>query len=208
MRFLYLMVFLTGFITSQAQSRPYIPALFDVQKLASDDVLNVRKTPDAGSDVVGTLAYDAKSVEVVALSEDGKWGLVNSDGYSTGWVLLRLMVQTVSDPVSTDFERDLWCFGDEPFWTMDVRSAGTGELSLMGEVEPLSRSYVARARNRGFAKQLITATGESGDVTGFLQPTQCWNNDGVFGYSIAILHRRNEENLFVEGCCSLSKRGH
>ena len=73
----------------QAHSRPQYPALFDVQKVTNKDVLNVRKAPDGTSEIIGTLAYDTKSVEVMTLSEDanGGWSIatgIPADGFCCG----------------------------------------------------------------------------------------------------------------------------
>lgn len=207
MRFLSLVVFLIGFATTQAQSRPYIPALFDVQNVASDDVLNVRKTPDARSEIVGVLAYDTKSVEVVTLSEDGKWGLVNSDDFSTGWVLLRFMTQVAPDPVATDFERDLWCFGNEPYWRLLSTAKGDAFLSDGDRDIRLMRRFAPLlAENRGFSRQVMVAGADGVEVTGVLTPEQCRPNEGVFGFGFDLLIIKGQNRRFASGCCSLSER--
>jgi len=208
MRFLVLLVFLTGFSLGQAQSRPYIPGLFDVQKVASDDVLNVRKTPGGTSEIVGTLDYDTQSVEVVTLSEDGKWGMVNSNDYSTGWVQLQFMSQTAPDPVATDFERDLWCFGDEPYWTLISIAKGDVFLLDGGNKLQLKRSFAPLlAEDRKFGRQVMVAGMEGIEITGFLTPKQCRPNEGVFGFGFDMLVVKGQERRSVSGCCSLSERG-
>ena len=94
------------------------PALFDVARVAADDVLNVRAGPGASHRIVGALPFDAKGVEVIWPSEDHRWGLVNtSEG--TGWVSLAFL-----DRLPGQFEGAIpplaQCFGTEPFWSLAV----------------------------------------------------------------------------------------
>ena len=149
------LVVLTGLTPNPSWARPYVPGLFSV---AGGDVLNVRKSPDETSGIVGTLAPDRKTVEVVTLSEDREWGLINSDDLSIGWVRLRALEQVVPDPVATDFERDLTCFGDEPFWTLVSIAKGGITLSYEGETVKYIRSFAPLlAMNRGFGRQVMVA---------------------------------------------------
>jgi len=55
-----------------------LPVLYSVTGLAQGDTLNIRTQPDAGAPILGTLAPDAKDVEVIRLSENKRWGVVNS----------------------------------------------------------------------------------------------------------------------------------
>ena len=139
-------VILTGFIPNSVWARPYIPGLF---KVADGKVQNVRKSPDVASEIVGTLAPDRKTVEVVSLSEDREWGLVNSDDQSIGWVPLQALEQVAPDPVATDFERDLTCFGDEPFWTLVSIANGGITLSYEGETVEYKRSFLPKIAGLG-----------------------------------------------------------
>lgn len=95
-----------------------LPALYDVAGVAGDDVLNVRVSPDAESAAMGSLPPNAKAVEVVALSPDGKWGQVNA-GEGAGWVALRFLHrQDRPDWFALDYS--LECSGTEPFWTLFI----------------------------------------------------------------------------------------
>ena len=67
-----------------------LPALFDVAGVGGGDRLNVREGPDARTAVVGSLAPDAKGVEVVAVDAAGAWGRVNT-GERAGWVAMRYL---------------------------------------------------------------------------------------------------------------------
>ena len=70
-----LAVLMLAFFPLAALAEVY-PALHDVTGVASDDVLNIRESPDAGSAIVGSLAPDATGVEVVAVT--GGWAVVNT----------------------------------------------------------------------------------------------------------------------------------
>ncbi len=119
------------------------------------------------------------------------------------------MAQTAPDPVATDFERDLWCFGDEPYWTLVSIAKGDITLSSDGGKEfQLKRSFAPLlAVNRGFGRQVMVTGADGIEVTGFLTPEQCRPNEGVFGFGFDMLIVEGQERRFVSGCCSLSERG-
>ena len=203
MRVLMLLVFLIGIAPTLSQSSPYIPGLF---KVVGGDVLNVRKFPDAASEIVGAIASDTKTVEVVALSDDREWGLVNSDDISIGWVPLQALEQVALDPVATDFERDLTCFGSEPVWTLVSISKGGITLSYEGETVEYKRSFAPLlAQNRGFGRQVVVAGADDVEITGFLMPQQCRPLEGVYGFRFDLLRRGKGAPVFLSGCCTLGK---
>ena len=65
---------------------------------------------------VGSLPPDAKAVEVVALSPDGKWAQINT-GEGAGWVALRFLHKQ-DRPDWFALQYSLECSGTEPFWTL------------------------------------------------------------------------------------------
>ena len=74
-----------------AATQEYIlPTLFDVTDVADDDVLNIRTRPSAGAEILGSLAPDARGVEVVAHDASGRWAQINT-GEHSGWVALRYL---------------------------------------------------------------------------------------------------------------------
>ena len=203
MRFLMLLVVLTGFIPNSGWARAYIPGLF---KVAGGDVLNVRKSPDAASEIIGAIASDRKSVEVVALSDNREWGLVNSDDLSIGWVPLQALEQVAPDPVTTDFERDLTCFGDEPFWTLVSIAKGDITLSYEDETVEFERSIAPlRAVNRGFERQVMVAGADNVEITGFLMSQQCRPLEGVYGFRFNLLRKGKGAPVLLSGCCTLGE---
>ena len=78
-----------------------LPTLFDVARVAADDVLNIRAEPDASAPIIGTLAFDATHVEVV--EQRAGWSRVNT-GEGSGWVSDRYL----------DYRVDVWQDGALP----------------------------------------------------------------------------------------------
>ncbi|MCB1397752.1 MAG: SH3 domain-containing protein [Rhodobacter sp.] len=93
-----------------------LPALFRVTGVASNDVLNIRAEPRAQSPVVGAFGPMQTGIEVIALSDDGRWGLVRSQE-GVGWSSMRYLQQTSVEPW-TFGTTPLVCSGTEPFWTL------------------------------------------------------------------------------------------
>lgn len=155
-----------------------LPALHRVVGVSSDDVLNIRAQPHAGAPIIGMLAPGADGVEVVALSEDGRWGQVNS-GEQAGWSHMRYLQRQTADSWR-DGTQGLRCFGTEPFW----------RLSLF---LPATR----------FPPTLAIPFSGSRDGMAVLRGEAC--NDGMsdqaFGISALIYWRGDTEGL--SGCCSL-----
>ena len=71
-----------------AASAQDFPALYNVTGVADDNELKMRTRPTEEGTVIGSMAFDAKNVEVI--EEKKGWGRVNHDGLS-GWVPLEPM---------------------------------------------------------------------------------------------------------------------
>jgi len=133
----YLVALLVWVFASAAMAQEY-PALHRVTGVASDDVLNIRAEPDATAPIIGQLRPDAREVEVMALSDNARWGLVNTEGQS-GWSSMRYLARE-STGSWRDGEAQLTCFGTEPFWRMPIflpthraefHAAGEGGFELV-----------------------------------------------------------------------------
>jgi uncharacterized membrane protein len=121
-----------------------LPALYSVAGVAANDRLNVRAGPDAVSRIVGGFAPDATGIEVTALSKGGGWGRINA-GEGTGWVSMRYLARQHEDSWR-DGERQIRCFGTEPFWSMPIflpshriefHDADEGGFELVGDAGAL-----------------------------------------------------------------------
>ena len=100
-----------------------VPALHDVTGVAANDVLNIRALPDSGSDIIGELAPDATSIEVVDYSRASEWALVNSADTS-GWVATRFLAPASVETNDYGLPVGMSCFGTEPFWTATFAPMG------------------------------------------------------------------------------------
>jgi hypothetical protein len=113
-------------LATPAAAQDALPILADVTGVAADDVLNVRAAPNAGAEIVGTLAPDMRGVEVAGLDPSGGWGLVNS-GERAGWAAMRFLAPRADVWRAGALPEGLTCFGTEPFWSL---RPGGGRLVL------------------------------------------------------------------------------
>ena len=189
------------------------PAIYDVTGVATDDVLNVRSAPGAGSDIVGTLAHDAKGIEVIRPNDDLTWGLVNS-GEGSGWVSLNFLERAVQY-WDGQFPKIRQCFGTEPFWSLEV---GQPEVRLnMPGAEPrdglVSSMHSSRSRRDRFAFSGAFFPTENGslDVQLSVRMESC--NDGMsdreYGIAVDMLLTSPEASMdqsalgLYSGYCSI-----
>lgn len=200
-RFLVLLFLL---VASVARAEPF-PALYDVAGVSVGDVLNIRAEPGAASGVVGALAPLEKGVEVVRLSDDGGWGLVNaSDG--AGWVSMRYLSR---QPGQDDgfLPGALSCFGVEPFWSLELASDGTVTFERAGsepeELFPTSRHTSATRPDR----LVFEAGGKMAGAVGFVTLSTC--SDGMsereYGMTLDLLMRFGANPGYYTGCCVIAR---
>ena len=179
-----------------------LPALFNVTGVVAGDVLNIRTRPSASSPIIGAFPRNARGIEVVALSDDGRWGQINSDE-GTGYVALRFL-DLQAGPSWTSMQVPLSCSGTEPFWSftaidgdavLDVMDSGPVDMAITDVIPAAGRSDVVGV-------QLSTRSS-----TGFasLHATQCSDgmSDRAFGISIHLFVLHSEGATGYTGCCSL-----
>jgi uncharacterized membrane protein len=205
MRFVALplrLLLLTLGAAGAAQADP-LPATFQVAGVAEGDVLNIRAEPSAGSAIVGTIGPYGFGVEVLRLSDDGKWGLVGLPE-GNGWVAMRyLRPAPATDPALVP--RPLTCHGTEPFWTLGLFPKGAEwttpdtprtDLTVSSEgVAP--EGYLIRAEEgptRVF--HLIIGRGFCSDGM----------SDREFGLEARLFLESPDGNRLLQGCCTLDHR--
>ena len=187
-----------------------LPALHAVTGVAANDVLNIRANTDFDAPVIGTLAPDAKGIEVTGISSDGKWGRVNA-GEQAGWVALRFLArQPGPDWISLDVP--MTCYGTEPFWSLayapDRRNM---MLTQMGEDSDLGLWINWHIETRGRSGQIgwnLSGPARQGFAT--LTTESC--NDGMsdreMGLSITLYLNPDPESaatpIGLGGCCTLA----
>lgn len=174
-----------------------LPTLFDVTGVAGDDALNIRQSPDAGAEITGTLAPDAKNIEVVA--ERNGWAQVNA-GERSGWVSMRFL----------SYRTDVWeqgklpagfsCYGTEPFWGLTPEG---DQLVLSTPEQDRDVRKIQAILDRGIFRHPMRAILADG-MTVTASPEFCSDgmSDRVFGLTATIiLHGENPQML--AGCCSI-----
>ena len=177
------------------------PALFDVTDVASDDVLNIRETPDASSPIIGALPHDATDIEVIAPNDAYTWGLVNI-GEASGWVSLRYLARHPGQ-LDYKFPEIRICAGTEPFWSLRRSNEVVTFDMPLDDVRAASESVLWRQTTVNHRHRYSFRT-ES--MVGVLARQSC--NDGMsdqeFGIEVNLILLN--EDLHLQGCCSIRPR--
>ena len=184
-----------------------LPTLFDVQDVATGDVLNIRAAPDAGADIIGTLAPDAKGIEVVTTDPGGKWAQVNT-GEQAGWVAMRFLAYRSDVWEPGQLPVGLSCGGTEPFWSFRVEGGSLiwqqpdHQIALSG-LTALDRGMSGDPRRGLFVEDdhdLFAAT---------ITPAQCSDGMSDMAYGLeatVLLQSRDAPVQMFSGCCRIAPR--
>lgn len=180
-----------------------LPALFDVTGVAASDVLNVRSEPTAAGRIVGTLESDAERVEVVDLSDNGRWALVNV-AETSGYVAVRYLEPREIEHGPDGLPSKLSCFGTEPFWSL---AFDEGTLSLAtpedGE-QSLSLDRVFAMMNRPQPNHVILAHQGETAYIGVIGRAECSDGMSDRRYGLEITFIEDSTHAWAaSGCCSL-----
>ena len=175
------------------------PALHSVDGVAADDVLNIRAAPDAGADILATLAPDAAGIEVISVS-DG-WALVNA-GEGSGYAALQFLAREAGPDWYT-LERPMACFGTEPFWSLTLDpGAGVATYAtpeaVEGSPKPIGQTWPGTLWAPTAALEL-----EGGLAV--LRPADCTDgmSDRRFGIAIDVFQQQGKGQR-LSGCCALA----
>jgi len=184
-----------------------LPALYDVRDVAADDVLNIRANASVGSHIIGALAPDQQAVEIIELSENKKWGLVNTSEQS-GWASMRYL-RPVGGRAWPSGQIPLYCFGTEPFWSLQIKPvSGNARFELMGETPEilLIKQFLQSAR--GYPPEIhirFDNIGVNGaNLTGNICSDQM--SDRLYGIEAQIFSVSDDPLTppsMGYGCCSL-----
>lgn len=182
------------------------PQLGDVVNVEADDVLNVRLEPDHTSEVIGSLAPNARSIEIVGTDESGKWGLINS-GEGSGWV--RLSFLAISDqPRWHEFATPMTCFGTEPFWDFAINAGATEAVYTDYDEKdhpfPIDWTSDIAARLPG-----IIGMGSNDPEMGFsaiIENQMCHDgmSDRENALRIRLFIHEDGSSYGLDGCCGLT----
>ncbi|WP_164871373.1 SH3 domain-containing protein [Paracoccus sp. Arc7-R13] len=174
-----------------------LPTLFDVARVAADDVLNIRAEPDASAPIIGTLAFDATHVEVV--EQRAGWSRVNT-GEGSGWVSDRYL----------DYRVDVWqdgalpaafqCFGTEPFWAFIPQG---DSVVLGGPDMPEDTRPVRAVLSTGIFRDPTRAVVADGlTLTAIPQLCSDGMSDRLFGMRAHVVIHGDVPRM-LSGCCSI-----
>ena len=179
----------------------YETAYFNVSGVAPDDTLNVRSEPEAGSEILGELAYDATSIEVVG--REGGWAMINM-GDVAGWISFTYLEQTEPDLLANGLPAGLSCGGTEPFWSAEISDEAFIFNAFWEEEESISYPINAapRAHTIGYPVFLML---EGGGVAS-LSPNTCSDgmSDTNYGWTLSLVRPGAYEAAYA-GCCTLRR---
>lgn len=186
-------------IATQAPAQQF-PAIYDVVDVASDDMLNIRSIPSNAGAIVGALDHNQQFVEVIRLSDTGRWGLVNA-GDVAGWVFMRYMARQPDQPEMPTF---MICSGTEPFWDIEIaQQAGVLHRPDHDPIDlaPRWRGLSVQAREMGF----VLHNG-AGQVSVAVRRARCSDgmSDREYGFAATALVDLGPglQNV-LSGCCTL-----
>lgn len=179
------------------------PLSYQVTGVDAADVLNIRANPSTNADILGTIGPYGISVEVLALSQDGKWGRVGLPE-GNGWVAMRFLEETPAVD-AYQIPRPLTCVGTEPFWSISLYPRGAEYNSPETGAVPLS------VVSESVAPQGYMISLEEGPTlrrTLIITRELC--HDGMsereFGFSNRLFVESPDGNQVVSGCCTLDHR--
>lgn len=180
------------------------PRLYDVSGVSAGDVLNVRAGPTTRAEIVATLPSDRRDVEVMGLSEDGRWAEI-ALGEIGGWAALRYLAP---QPARAEdrVPAPLRCVGTEPFWGMHF--PGDGSATFERPPDPdLPMRVVSQVRPEGTVGRLaVTLDGDPARAVVFLTREAC--TDGMserpYGLSVSLQLDLADGPVAYAGCCALT----
>ena len=191
-----------------AATQEYIlPTLFDVTDVAEGDVLNIRQAPSAGAAIIGTLAPDARDIEVVGYDSTGQWARVNTAERS-GWVALRYLAYQVDVWTPGTLPATLQCLGTEPFWSFRPR----GEAVVLSTPDaPETAMSIGQVLTTGVfrdPRRSVLAESDSSSFTAIIVPMECSDgmSDRAYGLDVTVVIEGPGEPQMLTGCCSISPR--
>ncbi len=180
-----------------------LPAVYQLQDVADDDVLNIRTDPDANAAILGSLKHFDLSIEVLRLSDDGKWGLVGA-GEGNGWVSMRFL-RYVPPENSYLLQRPLDCSGNEPFWNVLLHPRGS---TYSTPDQPNTRIEVTseQAAESGF--QMMAKEGPTRNYHLNVVRQACFDSMSgrEFGWNAILFIESPDGNQAMTGCCTLDSR--
>jgi len=183
-----------------------LPGLFDVVNVAPSDQLNIRSQPDARSAKLGAYAHDRKGIEVIRLSDDGKWGEVIWNGRN-GWISMRFVRPAPDGGLGTIPPR-LSCSGAEPFWALDLSPWSARFEPMDGGATSYDVTWSAKSANNAHGSYAFWLDSGRDRKIAVLTRQLCSDgmSDITYGWTVYLTDpfaTRNEEKALLTGCCQI-----
>lgn len=206
MRIFLTLVTMVLFATTSADAdRLLFPAFYQVTNVASNDVLNVRAGTGASHPIIEHLAHNDRHIEIVQLSDDGKWGQI---GYpnGSGWASMRYLKRQ-GGQTGSDLPRPLSCGGNEPFWGLKF-DQNNNEFTEPGQM-PHSLATIWQGIPDGMVPVSygVKMAGGIDEISVVITRNQCSDgmSDKTYGFTINALLSGGVGNRMLVGCCSLQR---
>ena len=179
-----------------------LPDVFVVSGIAANDTLNVRQEPSGSSADIGDLALN-ELIEVIALSDDGKWGqIIWQEG--NGWIAMRFLLPSPLPHLrDSEMPMRLSCAGTEPFWTAFIWPNQTFEFidrsdpSIEAQIRPIGQS------TKAIGYQPYSFAFTAGEFTGLLDRAECSDgmSDRTYGWQLRLVNPSAHGLQLRYGCC-------
>jgi hypothetical protein len=175
--------------------------------VAANDSLNVRESPEASAAGVGDLQA-GDTVEILRLSDDGKWGRVENYD-AVGWVSMRYMAltpDTVGDGTAlpSGMPRHLVCSEAEPFWELTLTEGENFTVGSDGTNAWEVHSYPVLSMTKGMNTAVDTYAFFGPPYTAVLKKEACFSDFTALnrGWSMALVYRDDRNFFVLSGCCT------
>ena len=183
-----------------------LPAFYSVTGVSADDRLNLRAAPNVQGAILGALEPDARGVEVIRFSEDGKWAQLNlSEGVA--WASARYLARE-EGPEWWQGETALSCHGTEPFWSLVYAPEAGASFTAMGqEAQPLAIAWSALPQGGHLGVLGWRFAGEGAEGFATLRRELCSDgmSDRLYGITLDLFLAGSGAPLGLRGCCALAR---
>ncbi|MCU0826804.1 MAG: SH3 domain-containing protein [Tabrizicola sp.] len=180
-----------------------LPAAFRVTGVGAEDVLNIRQAPNAASEKIGEIGPYGVNIEVLALSENGRWGKIGMPE-GNGWIAMRYLAP---QELTADegIPRPISCLGAEPFWRLGLYPGGD-EFERMGEERVDLRPKSEKPGEDGW--QASFGTRDSATYGLVVVRGLCGDgmSDREFGWRATMYIDKADGSDTLQGCCTLDHR--
>lgn len=206
MRIFLILVTMVLFATTSAHAdRQLFPAFYEVTNVASDDVLNVRAGTGAAHPIIEYLAHNDRHIEIVQLSDDGKWGLIGYPGGS-GWASMHYLKRQ-NGQSGPDLPRPLSCGGNEPFWNLKFNQHNNEFTELDQMPHNLATIWQGIPDGMAPVSYGVKMAGGIDEINAVITRSQCSDgmSDKAYGFTINALLSGGIGNRMLAGCCTLKR---